>query len=106
RAFVFLFLLTAAAYAQNKTALVRVDVLPKVFAGWQLGSDSISTDPAKADPVYTDLLKEDGFNLVETADYSKPDRKLGIKVARFANATGAYAAFLFYRTPDMAKEDI
>ncbi len=107
RVLVFVFLITtAAAYAQTKTALVRVNVLPKVFAGWQLGSDNISTDPAKADPVYTDLLKEDGFNLAETADYTKSDRKMSIKVARFGDATGAYAAFMFYRTPEMAKEDI
>jgi hypothetical protein len=107
RVLVFLFLLTtAAAYAQHKTALVPTNVLPKVFAGWQLGSDSISTDPAKADPVYTDLLKEDGFQMVETANYAKPDRHMSIKVARFADATGAYAAFMFYRSPEMAKEDI
>ena len=106
RLLVFLLLTVAVAFAQNKTALVRTNVLPKVFAGWQLGSDSIGTDPAKADPVYTDLLKEDGFNLVETAEYSKSDRKMTIKVARFSDATGAYAAFMFYRTPEMAKEDI
>lgn len=109
RALVFLLFLitTATAFAQShSTALVRVNVLPKVFAGWQLASDNISTDPAAADPVYTDLLKEDGFNLAETAEYTKPDRKMTVKVARFGDATGAYAAYTFYRTPEMAKEDI
>jgi hypothetical protein len=81
-------------------------LLPKVFAGWQLGSSITSSDAAKADPAYADLLKEDGFNQVETAEYTKPGRKMSIKAARFMDATGAYAAFLFYRTPQMAKEDI
>jgi hypothetical protein len=81
-------------------------VLPKVFAGWQVASSSTSTEPAKADPAYADLLREDGFKLVETAEYTKPGRKMSIKAARFDDATGAYAAFLFYRTPQMAKEDI
>jgi Family of unknown function (DUF6599) len=108
RILVFLFLIaTAAAYAQShSTALVRVNVLPKVFAGWQLASENVSTDPVQADPVYTDLLKEDGFNLAETAEYTKPDRKMTVKAARFGDATGAYAAYTFYRTPEMAKEDI
>jgi len=108
RLVLFLFTLaTAAAFAQShSTALVRVNVLPKVFAGWQLASDNVSTDPTQADPVYTDLLKEDGFNLAETAEYTKPDRKMTVKVARFADATGSYAAYMFYRSPQMAKEDI
>jgi hypothetical protein len=81
-------------------------VLPKVFAGWQRTSAAISTDPAKADPAYADLLKENGFQTVETAEYTKPGRKMTIKAARFDDATGAYAAYLYYRTPQMAKEDI
>ena len=81
-------------------------VLPKVFAGWQQASDAVSSDPAKADPAYADLLKENGFQSVETAEYTKPGRKMTVKAARFDDATGAYGAYLFYRTPQMAKEEI
>jgi len=107
RVLAFLFLISSIAFASGQTTrLVSVNVLPKVFAGWQLTSNSVSTDPAKADPVYADLLKEDGFNTVETADYAKPGRHMTVKAARFSDATGAYAAYMFYRTPQMAREDI
>lgn len=96
----------AAHAAPSKAPAAKEAVLPKVFAGWQVASSSTSTEPAKADPAYADLLREDGFKLVETAEYTKPGRKMSIKAARFDDATGAYAAFLFYRTPQMAKEDI
>jgi hypothetical protein len=81
-------------------------VLPKVFAGWQLQSLETATNPAKADPVYANLLKEYGFADVETAQYTKPGRTMSVKLARFNDATGAYGAFLFYRSPEMAREDI
>jgi len=71
-----------------------------------LTSSTVSTDPTAADPVYADLLKEDQFNLAQNGEYHKPGRKMTVKAARFADATGAYATFLFYRTPRMAKEDI
>ncbi|HEX4484649.1 MAG TPA: DUF6599 family protein [Terriglobales bacterium] len=100
-------LFAVAAYAAPpKASVAKAAVLPKVFAGWQLASSNVSTDPAKADPAYADLLKEDKFNLVETAEYTKPGRKMSVKAARFDDATGAYAAYLFYRGSNMAKEDI
>lgn len=95
-------LFAVAAYAAPSKDVL----LPKVFAGWQLASTSASTDPAKADPAYADLLREDKFNLVETAEYTKPGRKMSVKAARFDDATGAYAAYLFYRGSRMAAEDI
>ena len=87
-------------------AAPKEPLLPKVFAGWQLQSSSSSSDAAKADSVNADLLKEDGVNAIEIAEYTKPDRKLTLKVARFADASGAYSAFLFYRTPQMAVVDV
>ena len=81
-------------------------VLPKVFAGWQQTSNTVSADPAKADPAYADLLKEDGFQAFETAEYTKPGRKMTIRAVRFDDATGAYGAYLYYRTPQMSKVDI
>ncbi len=94
-------LLASAAWAKTPATL-----LPKVFAGWQLQSADHATDAAKADPVYADLLKEYGFNLLETGQYTKPGRTLTVRIAQFNDASGAYGAYSFYRTPEMAPENI
>jgi hypothetical protein len=82
--------------------------LPKSFAGWnQTGQPQITTDAAQADAAYPAVLKEYGFSDAETATYTRDDgRKLTIKAARFADATGAYGAFTFYRQPVMGTEQI
>jgi hypothetical protein len=83
-------------------------VLPKQFAGWQIsGSVRMSQDPAMADPVNAALLKEYGLSDFESATYVRDDkRKLTIKAIRFPDASGAYGAFTFYRTPEMLAEKI
>jgi hypothetical protein len=80
--------------------------MPKVFAGWEFQKADTASDAAKADPVYGDLLKEFGFVDVAFAHYTKPGRTMTIKIARFNDASGAYGAYLFYRTPEMAPEQI
>jgi hypothetical protein len=83
-------------------------VLPQEFGGWEIsGTPKTSTDPALADPVNAEVLKEYGFNDFESASYSRDDgRKLTVKAARFADASGAYGAFTFYKTPEMLVEKI
>jgi hypothetical protein len=99
--FTIVLLLTSLAWtAESKTSL------PKVFAGWQLQSVETATDPAKADPAYADLLREFGFNEVDTAQYTKPGRSMTVKAARFNDTSGAYGAYTFYRAPEMIKEQI
>jgi hypothetical protein len=95
-----------AVAAPSASSPSKGALLPKIFAGWQMQSSSTSADAAKVDPVNADVLKEDGVNAIETAEYTKPDRKLTVKVARFGDASGAYSAFLFYRTPQMAPVDV
>lgn len=51
-----------------------------------------------------ELLKEYGFERLEDATYTKGDRKITVKAASFEDATGAYGAFTFYKTPDMLVE--
>jgi hypothetical protein len=94
--------LSALAIAADST------FLPKSFAGWtQTGQPQITTDAAQADAAYPALLKEYGFSDAETVTYTRDDgRKLTIKAARFADATGAYGAFTFYRQPGMGTEQI
>ena len=67
----------------------------------------ISKDPGAADPADATLLKEYGFTDFESATYARDDgRKLTLKAARFADATGAYGAFTYYRAPVMQNQEI
>ena len=50
------------------------------------------------------IMKEFGLKSVEAANYDRADRKITVKAMRFADATGAYGAFTFYRKPEMAAE--
>lgn len=83
-------------------------ILPKEFGGWQAkGAIHQTNDPAAADPANASLLKEYGFTDLETAVYTRDDgRKLTLKAARFTDASGAYGAFTYYKSPAMLTEKI
>jgi Family of unknown function (DUF6599) len=84
------------------------DALPAEFGGWHL-KDSVtkSTDPAAADQANAPVLKEYGFQRFEKASYTRDDgRTLDVKAAIFADATGAYGAFTYYKSPAMLNEKI
>ncbi len=82
-------------------------LLPAEFAGWQKSPGSrTGQEPAAADPANAALLKEYGFSDFEQAAYVRPGRKITVKAARFADASGAYGAFTFYRQPEMLAEKI
>ncbi|MGA9041974.1 MAG: DUF6599 family protein [Terriglobales bacterium] len=83
-------------------------ILPKEFSGWQAGASlQASQDPGVADPTNSALLKEYGFTDVELATYSRDDgHKLTVRAARFKDASGAYGAFTYYKTPEMLREKI
>jgi len=71
------------------------------------GSSRTSSDPAVADPVNAAVLKEYGFTGFESATYTRDDgRKLTLKAARFEDASGAYGAYTYYKTPPMLIEKI
>ncbi|GAC1429538.1 MAG: hypothetical protein NVSMB58_04930 [Terriglobales bacterium] len=107
RLFVVAFVLSIASVAFAAGA-PAIQLLPKQFAGWQaVGPIKASSDPADADPVNAELLKEYGFTDFQSAKYSRDDgRKVTIKAARFADASGAYGAFTYYKLPQMLKETI
>ena len=105
-----LLLVSGVAFAEkpaDKSAR-PAPMLPAEFGGWQVsGSPRISSDPSAADPVNAAVLKEYGFHDFESATYTRDDgRKLSLKAARFADASGAYGAFTYYRTPAMIVEKI
>ena len=83
-------------------------ILPKAFAGWQQESAGLKTsaNPADADAGLAAVLKEYGFTDFQSANYAKGDRKLGVRAARFDDATGAYGAYTLYSQPGMRTEEI
>ena len=94
---------SAAAFAGDRTA-----VLPREFSGWQMkGPTKTSVDAATADPANAPVLKEYGFQDIQTATYVREDgRKLAIKAARFEDTSGAFGAYTFYYQPEMNREQI
>jgi Family of unknown function (DUF6599) len=104
----FLVAISMAGIAWAKDPVSSTSVLPSQFAGWQVsGSPRISNDPSVADPVNAAVLKEYGFNSFESATYTRDDgRKLTLKAASFADASGAYGAYTYYKTPPMQIEKI
>lgn len=80
--------------------------LPPSFNGWEIHNAELSTDPATADSADAAVLKEYGFSIVELAAYTRDDRKMQVKAARFDNKSGAYGAFTFYQRPQMQTEKI
>ena len=104
--FVLSFVLCGVALAVDPRP--EVSVLPKDFGGWTISSAvTRSTDAAAADPANAAVLKEYGFQRFEKGDYTRDDgRKLAIKAAVFEDASGAYGAFTYYRTPEMLEEKI
>jgi hypothetical protein len=94
-----------AAEAAKAPAAAPV-ILPKLFGGWEKASSQASADPAAADPVNANVLKEYGFASFERAVYKRSDnRQITIRAACFDNAGGAYGAFTFYRLPEMLQEE-
>ena len=97
-----------AAFAAEPPAATPASILPPQFAGWHIsGSTHGSKDPAVADSVNAALLKEYGLTDFESGTYTREDgRKIALKAIRFADASGAYGAFTYYKMPQMLKESV
>jgi hypothetical protein len=95
-----------AAPARVHSAEQSPVVLPQQFEGWQMqGSTQVSTDPAAADPTNAAVLREYRFTDLATATYARDDgRTLKVRAARFADASGAFGAYLFYLQPAMTRD--
>ena len=110
---IFLGLSLGAAFAGEPPATTPapaapVSILPPQFAGWHVSDPTrVSQDPAVADPVNAALLKEYGLTDFESGTYVRDDgRKVALKAIRFADASGAYGAFTYYKMPQMLKESV
>src|SRR5438270_2092676 len=90
--------LAAPLSAQKKDAPAPpASVLPADFSGWY------KTVPYKeAVPrLHGDVMEEYGLVKAESFEYRRGDRRIAVTALRFKDATGAYGAFTFYRTPEM-----
>jgi len=101
-------LISFAGFAVANESASSTAILPKQFGGWQIsGPSRTSSDPAIADPVNAAVLKEYGFTSFESNTYTRDDgRKLTLRAARFGDASGAYGAYTYYKTPAMLIEKI
>lgn len=106
---IVLILLTTLVVAQTKgpAKAENKPLLPDIFAGWQIvpGAQR-SADPAAADSANSRVLLEYGFKEFEAGAYTRGDRRISVKAVRFNDASGAYGAFTFYKTPEMLTEKI
>jgi hypothetical protein len=109
RAVLPVIVLLGAAFADQTSAkpVSPAEILPAAFGGWKMAKPVQSNNASAADPTNAGVLKEYGFTDFEIATYTRDDgRKLTVKAARFADASGAYGAFSFYKTPAMLNEKI
>jgi hypothetical protein len=99
-------LLMATAAGARPAPSPTPGLLPENFAGWQKIEHRTGTAPAQVDAINADALAELGFTDYEQATYQRNGRKVNIKAARFANATGSYGAFTLFTHPGMWAEQI
>jgi hypothetical protein len=82
-------------------------LLPESFAGFELqGKLDKTTAPGIADPSNAQVLVENGFRDFASGSYKSDVNTVTIRAMRFGDASGAFAAYTFYRVPGMAPEDI
>jgi len=81
-------------------------ILPTSFAGWSQSEAKGSAEAALADAANAVAIKEYGFQKFESASYRRDDNRMTVKAIRFADASGAYGAFTFYKQPEMLAEKI
>lgn len=102
-------LVALVALAWCETAVLRAadsPILPKSFAGWSHSEADQSAAAAKADAANPTVIAEFGFQRFESATYRRDDNRMAVKAIRFADASGAYGAFTFYKQPEMLTEKI
>ena len=102
------FLLICASAAWGRTPQSKPDkgFLPPIFDGWHMSTSQVSRSPAAADKENAAILKEYGFEQVESATYTREGHTISIRAIQFTNGAGGYGAFTLYRQPNWVKEQI
>jgi hypothetical protein len=103
-------LLLLPAYAKPaspSSPTAAQSLLPTEFAGWSMSAPAQeSAAPETADAANAAVLKEYGFQQLETAHYTNGDNKLNVRAIRFQDASGAFGAFTFFRRAGSIPEQI
>lgn len=98
----FVFFAASAVIAQSAPP---ASLLPGSFSGWERSGTPIAgTQAAAADSANADVLNEYGLKDFEQSTYRHGGSRLTVRALRFADATGAYGAFTYYRKPGMRSE--
>ena len=86
----------------------QLQLLPPAFASLPRQGDIVTQPSASSlDSAHAAVLKEDGFVNASRAVYSgNGGTGWTVEVLRFGDATGAYSAFTFYRSPQMHAEAV
>lgn len=96
-----------ALQQQTAAASAPRPLLPQVFDGWVAAQQPTSiADPAQADSTNAAALKEYGLTGGMMADYKRDNETLTVKALHFADVSGAYGAYSFYRGNNWPKEEI
>jgi Family of unknown function (DUF6599) len=96
-----------AQAARTIATAAPAPLLPQEFAGFALeGKMEKSTAPGAVDAGNAQVLVEYGFRDFASANYKSSATTVGIRAMRFADATGAYGAYTFFRIPGMHPEEI
>lgn len=77
-------------------------ILPASIAGW----NSTPLSPTGPVPPETSALNEYELKVTERRLYTHDADSLAVTAYRFANTAGAYGAYSFLRTPDMAQANL
>jgi hypothetical protein len=97
-----LFSLPLAAGAAPPPKAAPAALLPPSFAGWKpAGPAHIAATPEAADPAHAAVLQEDGLTQFASATYVQAGQRVSVRAFRFGDATGAFAAYSFYREAGM-----
>jgi len=96
-----------AAPANIATSAKQGPLLPDGFAGWVAAEKpSTVSDPAELDSAHAAALKEYGCSGGMMATYKRSGETLSVKALTFADVSGAYGAYSFYRQNGWPKADI
>jgi hypothetical protein len=88
-----------------KTGLAQQALLPPGFAAWrEMGPSKIGTLSSGVDVANADVLDEYGLKDFAEGMYRRGGNKVNLRAMRFADATGAYGAYTFYRKPEMKSQ--
>lgn len=96
-----LLLSPSSAFSQATPATQSI-LLPSSFSGWTRTGSTLTT----ADITNADVLAEYGLKDSADGTYRRGSNTLSLHAMRFADATGAYGAFTFYRKADMKPETL